>query len=77
MATIKKSVSLDEESWALARAAAERSGLSPSAWLSRAARRQAIMDGYQGGPDEDVAEALALADEAEAAAAGEEWRAAG
>lgn len=75
MATIKRSVSIDTEAWALAQAAAKASKMSPSAWLSRAARRQAIMDGFQGGPAEDVAEALALADEEEAAAG--EWRAAG
>ncbi|GAA1590886.1 hypothetical protein GCM10009678_86430 [Actinomadura kijaniata] len=78
MATIKRSVSFDQDAWEMAKAAAARAGMSPSAWVSRAARRQAIKDGYQGGPvgaEADV-EALALADETEAAAA-EEWRAAG
>lgn len=68
MATVKKTLSLDADAWAFTQQAAQRAGLSPSAWLSRTARQQAIIDNYSGGPSGD-AEADAIADETEAAAA--------
>lgn len=77
MATVKKTLSLEADHWAFAQAAAERAGLSTSAWLSRAARQQAIRDGYSGHVGASDAEAAAIADEAEAAAAEEHRRAAG
>jgi hypothetical protein len=77
MATVKKTLSLDADAWAFAERAAAQAGLSPSAWLSRAARQQAIRQGYRGRPTAAAAETAALADEAEAALAEEEWRAAG
>jgi|CZKW01.1.fsa_nt_gi hypothetical protein len=77
MATVKKTLSLDADAWAFAERAARAAGLSPSAWLSRAARQQAIRQGYRTGPLPALAEDAAVADEAEAALAGEEWRAAG
>jgi hypothetical protein len=77
MATVKKTLSLDADAWAFAERAAEAVGLSPSAWLSRAARQQAIRQAYQGGTVMTEAEATALADEAETGAAQEELRAAG
>lgn len=72
MATVKKTLSLDADAWAFAEHAAKAAGLSPSAWLSRAARQQAITDAYRG-PSGD-AETAALADEAELAAGEEELR---
>jgi hypothetical protein len=78
MATVKKTLSLDADAWAFAERAAQQAGLSLSAWLSRAARQQAIRQAYRGGPAADAeAEATAIADEAEAALAEQEWRAAG
>lgn len=74
---MKKTLSLDADAWAFAERAARAAGLSPSAWLSRAARQQAIRQGYRTGPLPALAEDAAVADEAEAALAGEEWRAAG
>jgi hypothetical protein len=76
MATVKKTLSLDADAWTFAERAAAQAGLSVSAWLSRAARQQAIRQSYGGGPAPADAEAIALADEAEAAEA-EGWRAAG
>lgn len=78
MATKKVTLSIDADAWTFVEAAARRAGTSPSAWLSRAARQQAIRDVYAGTLSASDAEAAALADEAEAAAAEEEgWRAAG
>lgn len=63
MATVKKTLSLDEDAWAFTERAAKRCGMSPSAWLSRQARQQAIMQSHPGGtPD---AEDQAVADEIE------------
>lgn len=77
MATVKKTLSLDADAWAFAQQAAERVGLSTSAWLSRAARQQAIRQGYTGALQAEQAQAAAIADEAERATADEQWRAAG
>lgn len=62
MATRKITVSLDATALDLAERAAAQAGLSMSAWLSRAARREAVRTGA--GPAGDVL-ADALADEAE------------
>lgn len=69
MATVKKTLSLDADAWAFTQQAAQRAGLSPSAWLSRTARQQAIIDNYTGSTALADAEADALADETEAAEA--------
>jgi len=74
MATRKVTLSLDETSWAFAEKAAARAGMSPSAWISKAARREAVRTGV--GPIPDVT-AQAVADEAELAAAEEAMRAQG
>jgi hypothetical protein len=74
MATRKVTVSLDATALALAEQAAAREGLSMSAWLSRAARREAVRTGV--GPIVDVLDE-AMADEAEAAEAERQLRAAG
>ncbi len=79
MTTRKVTLSLDVGSLRLAEAAAARAGLSISAWMSRAARREAIRTGYynpRANEDRQAAE-LAAADEAERAAAEEDMRAAG
>ncbi len=79
MATRKVTYSLETDSITLAEKAAARAGLSTSAWLSRAARREAVRVGYTPpvAADLAVAEQQALADEAERAAAEEEMREAG
>lgn len=78
MATRKVTLSLDVGSLRLAEAAAARAGLSTSAWMSRAARREAIRTGYTPRADEDrQAAELAATDEAERAAAEEDIGAAG
>lgn len=59
MATVKKTLSLDEDAWAFAERAAKRCNMSPSAWLSRQARQQAIMAAYPGGPQGTEDDALA------------------
>ncbi|MFI5778169.1 hypothetical protein [Nocardia sp. NPDC051570] len=74
MATRKVTLSLDEAAWSYAEQAAARAGISPSAWISRAARREAVRTGC--GPVSDAA-ALAAADEAELRAAEKEMRAQG
>jgi hypothetical protein len=66
MATVKKTLSIDADAWAFAELAARRAGMSPSAWLSRQARQQAIMQAYAPAGRRD-AEADAIADEEEAA----------
>lgn len=75
MATRKVTLSLDAHALALAEQAARREGMSTSAWISRAARREAVRTGA--GPAADVAEVAdeAVADEAELAAAEEHLRA--
>ncbi|WP_405486913.1 hypothetical protein [Nocardia sp. NBC_00511] len=74
MATRKVTLSLDEAAWSYAQDAAARAGMSPSAWISRAARREAVRLGV--GPVPDPVE-LAAADEAEIVAAEKELRAQG
>ncbi|WP_405160092.1 hypothetical protein OG203_27090 [Nocardia sp. NBC_01499] len=74
MATRKVTLSLDEAAWSFAEQAAARAGMSPSAWISKAARREAVRTGC--GPAPDVT-AQAAADAAEMAAAEETMRAAG
>ncbi|MFC9996451.1 hypothetical protein [Nocardia sp. NPDC127526] len=74
MATRKVTLSLDAAAWSYAEQAAARAGMSPSAWISRAARREAVRTGCLPGPDPvDIAEA----DERERAAAEKELRAQG
>jgi len=70
-------VSFDAVALALAERAAAREGLSVSAWVSRAARREAVRTGA--GPVVAADRGLpdALADEAELHAAEEDMRAAG
>lgn len=75
MVTRKVTLSLEETSWALAEAAAARAGISPSAWLSAAARREAVRLGA--GNDWGDVEAQASADDADLIAAEEDLRAAG
>lgn len=77
MATRKVTLSLDEAAWSFAEQAAARAGMSPSAWISKAARREAVRTGV--GPIPNVADvvARAAADEAELAAAKEAMRAQG
>ncbi len=75
MATRKITVSLDATALFLAERAAARDGLSMSAWLSRAARREAVRTGA--GPVVVDGLADALADEAELIEAERDMRAAG
>ncbi|RDI46714.1 hypothetical protein [Nocardia mexicana] len=74
MATRKVTLSLDAASWSYAEQAAARAGMSPSAWISRAARREAVRTGCVPGPEPTE---LATADEAELIAAEEAMRAQG
>ncbi len=74
MATRKVTLSLDAAAWSFAEQAAERAGMSPSAWISRAARREAVRTGCAPVPDPAAA---AAAEEAELAAAEELMRAQG
>lgn len=81
MTTRKITVSLDDTAHDLAVRAASRAGLSLSAWISYAARREAVRTGY--GPlaaSSSTGAAViedALADEAEFAEAERAMRAAG
>ncbi|MDQ3990515.1 MAG: hypothetical protein M3291_15250 [Actinomycetota bacterium] len=75
MATRKITVSLEETALSLAEQAAARDGLSMSAWLSRAARREAVRTGA--GPVVTDGLADALADEAELIEAERDMRAPG
>jgi hypothetical protein len=75
MATRKVTLSIDQTAWALAEAAAARAGISPSAWLSTAARREAIRLGA--GTDWGDSEAEALSQDADLAKAEEDLHAAG
>ncbi|MDQ0381731.1 hypothetical protein [Amycolatopsis thermophila] len=75
MATRKVTLSLDTAAIEYAERAAKAHGVSLSAWLSRAARREAVRTGYRSRPH--GAEALAAADEAELAAAEKDLRAEG
>ncbi|MBB5914077.1 hypothetical protein BJY24_002944 [Nocardia transvalensis] len=74
MATRKVTLSLDAAAWSYAEQAAARAGMSPSAWISRAARREAVRTGCTPGPDPLE---IAAADEAELALAEKEMRAQG
>ncbi|MTD59109.1 hypothetical protein [Amycolatopsis pithecellobii] len=76
MATRKVTLSLDVAAIEYAERAAKAHGQSLSSWLSKAARREAVRTGYRARPAGDVA-SLALADEAEVAAAQKELRAQG
>lgn len=75
MATHKVTLSLDQTAWLLAQAAAARAGISPSAWLSAAARREAVRLGAGQGWGDTDAEALAY--DTDLAAAETDLRAAG
>lgn len=75
MATHKVTLSLDQTAWTLAETAAARAGISPSAWISAAARREAVRLGA--GTDWGQVEAEALADDADLAAAEADLRATG
>jgi hypothetical protein len=74
MATRKVTLSLDEAAWSFAEQAAARAGMSPSAWISRAARREAVRTVCH--PVSEPTE-LASTDEAELTAAEEAMRAQG
>jgi hypothetical protein len=74
MATRKVTLSLDTVALALAERAAAQTGQSVSAWLSRAARREAVRTGV--GPAVDQLPE-AMADEAELAEAESHLRASG
>jgi hypothetical protein len=74
MATRKVTLSLDTVALALAERAAAQTGQSVSAWLSRAARREAVRTGV-GQPVDQLPEAMA--DEAELAEAERHLRASG
>ena len=75
MATRKVTLSLDRTAYAWAESAAARAGRSTSAWLSAAARREAVRLGA--GSDWGDHHAQALADDADLAAAEAQLRAAG
>jgi len=77
MATRKVTLSLDEAAWSFAEQAAARAGMSPSAWISKAARREAVRSGVGPLPEPAAIAAAAAADEAELAAAEEAMRAQG
>ncbi|MGF6882147.1 hypothetical protein ABIA39_002746 [Nocardia sp. GAS34] len=74
MATRKVTLSLDAAAWSFAEQAAARAGMSPSAWISRAARREALRTGCGTVPDPA---GFATDDEAELVAAEEAMRAQG
>lgn len=74
MATRKVTLSLDASAWSYAEQAAARAGMSPSAWISKAARREAVRTGVGTIPE---VTAEAAADAAELAAAEEAMRAQG
>jgi hypothetical protein len=75
MATRKVTLSLDQTAFALAEAAAARAGLSTSAWLSAAARREAVRSGAGNDWGDPLADAVA--DDADLRAAEADLRAAG
>lgn len=77
MATRKVTLSLDESAWSFAEQAAERAGMSPSAWISKAARREAVRTGAGPAPGLADVTAEAAADAAEQQAAEEAMRAQG
>jgi hypothetical protein len=75
VATCKVTLSIDHTAWALTKAAAARAGISPSAWLSAAARREAVRLGA--GTEWGDSEAEALTQDADLARADEDLHAAG
>lgn len=75
VATRKVTFSLDQSALQLAETAARRAGLSTSAWLSAAARREAVRQGA--GTEWGRPAAEAAADDADHAAAEAEVRATG
>src|SRR4051794_41912431 len=75
MATRKVTLSLDQTAYALAESAAARAGISTSAWLSAAARREAVRLGA--GSDWGDHHTEAVADDADTAGARGGARAAG
>ncbi|HEU0090342.1 MAG TPA: hypothetical protein VFQ77_22245 [Pseudonocardiaceae bacterium] len=75
MTTRKVTLSIDQTAWALAEAAAARAGISPSAWISAAARREAVRLGAGTAWGNTNTEALAY--DNDLAAAEEDLRAAG
>lgn len=75
VATRKVTLSIDHTAWALTKAAAARAGISPSAWLSAAARREAVRLGA--GTEWGDSEAEALTQDADLARAEEDLHAAG
>lgn len=77
MVSSKFTVSFDPATRGLAEQAARREGLSLSAWLARAARREAVRLGAGPVRAVDATLAEAVADEAELLAAEEDMRAAG
>lgn len=77
MATRKVTLSLDAAAVDFAERAARQHGVSLSSWLSKAARREAVRTGYRPPARAMNAEELAVADEAEAAAAEKDLRAEG
>jgi len=77
MATRKVTLSLDTSAIEFAERAAKAHGVSLSAWLSKAARREAVRTGYRPPARAVNPGAQAVADEAELAAAEEELRAEG
>ncbi|EHY87777.1 hypothetical protein ACWGRK_14825 [Saccharomonospora azurea] len=80
MATRKVTVSLDDGVLAFAEQAAKAHGVSLSAWLSKAARREVVRTGFRVSDpagSRQAAEQAALRDEAELVAALEDLRAQG
>jgi hypothetical protein len=75
MATRKATLSIDQEAWEFAEMMAARAGLSTSAWISAAVRREAVRQGA--GMNWGDVEAEAIADEADQAAAEADLRATG
>ena len=75
MATRKVTLSLDQTALAMAESAAARAGLSVSAWLSAAARREAVRVGA--GTNWGNPESEAAAEDSDLASAESELRAAG
>jgi hypothetical protein len=75
MATRKVTLSLDEYAWEFAQAAAKRAGVSTSAWVSAAARREAVRLGAGTVWGDPLADATA--DQDDAATAERDLRAAG
>jgi hypothetical protein len=75
MATRKVTLSLDQTAYAMAESAAARAGMSTSAWLSAAARREAVRLGA--GSDWADHRSDAMAEDADLAVAEQELRASG